>query len=115
LKVYPIGKVVKEEGRTFIVLDKAYEQGLPGLDKSSSVTVIYWFDRNDTPQKRSTLQVHPRGIMSNPLRGVFATHSPARPNPIGVTRCNIISVKDNVIELQDIDAFPGTPVIDLKS
>jgi len=60
LKVYSIGKVVKENGRTFIVLDKKYEPGLLGLDKFSSVTVIYWFDRNDTPMKRSILQVHPR-------------------------------------------------------
>ncbi|MBW1781779.1 MAG: SAM-dependent methyltransferase [Deltaproteobacteria bacterium] len=115
LKVYPIGKVVKEKGRTFIVLDKKYEPGLLGLDKLSSVTVIYWFDRNDTPMKRSILQVHPRGNMSNPLTGVFATHSPVRPNLIGVSRCGIISVKGNIIEIKEIDAFDGSPVIDLKS
>lgn len=114
LKVYPIGKVVKENGRTFIVLDKKYEPGLLGLDGFSSVTVIYWFDRNDTPKKRSILQVHPRGNMKNPLTGVFATHSPVRPNLIGVSRCRIISVKNNIIEVEEIDAFPGSPVIDLK-
>jgi len=115
LKVYPIGKVVKEHGRTFIVVDKKYEPGLLGLDSPSFVTVIYWFDRNDTPKKRSTLQVHPRRNMKNPLRGVFATHSPVRPNLIGVSRCRIISIKNNIIEIEDIDAFPGSPVIDLKS
>lgn len=115
LKVYPIGKVVKEEGRSFIVLDKKYELGLLGMDRFPSVTVIYWFDRNDTPKKRSILQVHPRGNKKNPLRGVFATHSPVRPNLIGVSRCRIISVKNNIIEVEDIDAFPGSPVIDLKS
>ena len=114
LKVYPIGKVVKENGRTFIVLDKKYEPGLLGLDGFSSVTVIYWFDRNDTPKKRSILQVHPRGNMKNPLTGVFATHSPVRPNLIGVSRCRIISVKNNIIEVEEIDAFHGSPVIDLK-
>ena len=114
LKVYPIGKVVKEDGRTFIVLDKKYEPGLLGLDGFSSVTVIYWFDRNDTPKKRSILQVHPRGNKKNPLTGVFATHSPVRPNLIGVSRCRIISVKNNIIEVDKIDAFPGSPVIDLK-
>jgi tRNA-Thr(GGU) m(6)t(6)A37 methyltransferase TsaA len=114
LKVYPIGKVVKEDGRTFIVLDKKYEPGLLGLGKFSSVTVIYWFDRNDTPKKRSIQQVHPRGNKKNPLRGVFSTRSPVRPNLIGVSRCEIISVKNNIIEVEDIDAFPGSPVIDLK-
>ena len=114
-QVYPIGKVVKEGDRTFIVLDKKYEPGLLGLDKFSFVTVIYWFDRNDTPKKRSILQVHPRGNKKNPLRGVFATHSPVRPNLIGVSRCDIISVKNNIIEVEDIDAFSGSPVIDLKN
>ena len=114
LKVYPIGKVSKKEGRSFIVLDKRYEPGLLGLDRLSSVMVIYWFDRNDTPQKRSILQVHPRGNPDNPLTGVFATHSPVRPNLLGVSRCGIIAVKDNVIEIDNIDAFDGSPVIDLK-
>ncbi len=115
LKVFPIGKVVKEDGRTFIVLEKKYEPGLLGLDNFSSVTVIYWFDRNDTPKKRSILQVHPRGNNKNPLRGIFATHSPVRPNLIGVSRCKIISVKNNIIEVENIDAFHGSPVIDLKN
>ena len=101
-------------GGNLTVLDKKYEPGLLGLDGFSSVTVIYWFDRNDTPKKRSILQIHPRGNMKNPLTGVFATHSPVRPNLIGVSRCRIISVKNNIIEVEGIDAFPGSPVIDLK-
>ena len=115
LNLYPIGKVAKEKGRTFIVLDPKYAPGLLGLDRFSHVTVLYWFDRNDTPQKRAILQVHPRGNPKNPLRGVFATHSPVRPNLIGVSRCRIISVQENVIEVEGIDAFDGSPVIDLKN
>jgi tRNA-Thr(GGU) m(6)t(6)A37 methyltransferase TsaA len=115
LKVSPIGKVVKADGRTLIVIDKRFEAGLLGMDRLSYVTVLYWFDRNDAPEKRSVLQVHPRGNMKNPLTGVFATHSPVRPNLIGVSRCKIISIKGNIIEIDDIDAFDGSPVIDLKS
>jgi len=111
---YPIGKVVKEAGKTFIVVDKKYEAGLLGLEKHSYVTVVYWFDKNDTPQRRAILQVHPRGDRNNPLTGVFATHSPVRPNLIAITKCDIISVKENVIEIKDIDAFDGSPVLDLK-
>ena len=113
--VYPIGWVRKAEGRTTIVVDKKYQEGLLGLDKFSEVWVLYWFDRNDTPEKRSILQVHPRGDKKNPKRGVFATHSPVRPNLIAMTRCKIISVKDNVIEIESIDALPDTPVLDLKN
>jgi tRNA-Thr(GGU) m(6)t(6)A37 methyltransferase TsaA len=113
--VYPIGWVRKVEGRTTIVVEKEYQPGLLGLDQFSHVWVIYWFDRNDTPEKRSILHVHPRGNPNNPLRGVFATHSPVRPNLIAISRCKIISIKGNVIEIDDIDAFPDTPVLDLKN
>ncbi|MGM0531033.1 MAG: SAM-dependent methyltransferase [Bacteroidota bacterium] len=114
-KVYPIGKVVKEDGKTTIVLDENYEPGLLRFEKLSHVTVVWWFHLNDNPEERSVLQVHPRGNSSNPLTGVFATHSPVRPNLIAITRCKVISVKGNVIEIESIDAFDGTPVLDLKS
>jgi tRNA (Thr-GGU) A37 N-methylase len=48
------------------------------------------------------------------LTGVFATHSPVRPNLVAITQCDIISVKGNVIEIKEIDAFDGSPVLDLK-
>jgi len=112
--VYPIGWVRKAEGKTTIVLEKEYQPGLLGVEKLSEIWVLYWFDRNDTPQKRSTLQVHPRGDPNNPLTGVFATRSPVRPNLIALSRCKVLSVKENVVEIDDIDAFPDTPVLDLK-
>lgn len=113
--LHPIGKIVKENNKTLIVLDKKYQSGLLGLDQFSHVTVIYWFDRNDTPEKRAILQVYPQGDKRNPIRGVFATHSPVRPNLIAVSRCKILSVRDNIIEIDDIDAFPNSPILDLKN
>jgi len=112
--VHPIGKIVKKEDKTFIELDKKYEAGLKGLEKHSYVTVVYWLDRNDTPEQRAILQVHPRGDKNNPMTGVFATHSPFRPNLMAISKCDIISIKENVIEIKDIDAFDGSPVLDLK-
>ncbi len=50
----------------------------------------------------------------NPLRGVFATRAPVRPNLIALSRVRVISVRGNVIEIDGIDAFPDTPVLDLK-
>jgi tRNA (adenine37-N6)-methyltransferase len=49
------------------------------------------------------------------MRGVFATHSPMRPNLIAITKCKILSVKDNIIEIDKIDAFDKTAIIDLKN
>ena len=112
--VSPIGWVRQEEGRTRIVLEKKYQPGLLGLEGFSHVYVFWWFDRNDTAVKRQVLQVHPRGNPRNPLTGVFATRSPVRPNLIALTLCKIVSVKDNVVELDSIDAMPNTPVLDLK-
>jgi len=113
-QVYPIGQVRKEEGRTMIILDKKFQPGLLGLDGFSHVYVLYWFDVNDTPQKRSTLQVNPRGNKKNPLSGVFATRAPVRPNLIALSLCKVLSVRENVIDIDRIDAFANTPVLDLK-
>ena len=113
--VYPIGWVRKADGRTTIVVNKKYQPALLGLEKFSHVWVLYWFDRNDTPEKRSILQVHPRGDKNNPIRGVFATHAPVRPNLIAMSRWKCDSVKGNVIEIDSIEAFADTPVLDLKN
>jgi tRNA-Thr(GGU) m(6)t(6)A37 methyltransferase TsaA len=97
-----------------IVLDKKYEKGLLGLADWSHAQVIWWFDKNDSPQKRAILQVHPRGNPDNPLTGVFACRAPVRPNLIALSLCKIVSVKDNVVEVEKIDAFEGTPILDIK-
>ena len=113
--VKPIGKVVREEGRTFIVVQPQYLEAMMGVEDLREIVVVYWFDRNDTAEKRSIMQVHPQGNEKKPLRGVFATHSPVRPNLIAISRCRVLSVKENVIEIEEIDAFDETPVIDIKS
>ena len=113
-KVRPIGHVQEMGERIVIILDKKYQEGLLGLEHWSHIQVIWWFDKNDTPEKRAILQVHPRGDAKNPLTGVFATRSPFRPNLIALSLCKIVSVNENVIEVEKIDAFEGTPVLDIK-
>ena len=113
-EVKPIGWVRKTDGRTTIEVDKQYQSALLGVEDLDAIWVLYWFDRNDTPKRRAILQVHPRGNPENPLRGVFATRAPVRPNLIALSRCRIISVQANIIEIDAIDAFPDTPVLDIK-
>ena len=60
------------------------------------------------------MQVHPRKDPDNPLTGVFATHSPLRPNLIGMSLCRILSIAADRIHLDRIDAFDDTPVLDIK-
>jgi tRNA-Thr(GGU) m(6)t(6)A37 methyltransferase TsaA len=113
-QIFPVGIVKKTDTTVGIEIFDDFTDGLLGLDGFSHVTVLFWFDQNDTPEKRRVLQVHPRNNPGNPLTGVFATHSPQRPNLIGLTVCKIISIHGSLIEIEDIDALDGSPVIDLK-
>jgi len=61
------------------------------------------------------LQVHPRGDLARPKRGVFTTRSPVRPNPIGLTRVELVKRQGNILIVQGLDAFEGSPVLDIKS
>jgi tRNA-Thr(GGU) m(6)t(6)A37 methyltransferase TsaA len=110
----PIGSVHKAKGRTTLVVKKNLQPALKGLDGFSHVWVFWWFNRSDTGDKRATLQVHPRGNRDNPLTGVFACRAPVRPNLIGLTLCRVVSVKNNVVEVDKIDAFTDTPILDIK-
>ena len=110
----PIGSVHLEKGHTTLILNKKFGPALRGLDGFSHVWVFWWFDHNDTPDNRSILQVHPIGNKKNPLTGVFACRSPARPNLIALTLCRVLSVKDNIVEIDKIDAFANTPILDIK-
>ncbi len=110
----PIGVVRKTDDGVRIEVFDEYADGLLGLEGFSHIHVFYWFDQNDTPEKRQTLQVHPRKDPGNPLTGVFATHSPARPNLIALTRCKIDAITGHIIKIEDIDAIDGSPVVDIK-
>ncbi len=112
--LFPVGIVRKTDTAVSIDIFSDYTDALLGLDGFSHIVVLFWFDQNDSDEKRRVLQVHPRKDPHNPLTGVFATHSPQRPNLIGLTVCKIISIHGGSIELEDIDALDGTPVIDLK-
>ncbi|MFI5378993.1 MAG: tRNA (N6-threonylcarbamoyladenosine(37)-N6)-methyltransferase TrmO [Tepidisphaerales bacterium] len=113
-KLVPVGRVEKRgETARIRILDK-YADALLGLDAWSHVNVFYWFDQNDVPEKRRILRVNPRGDKANPLTGVFACRAPVRPNLIALSVCKILSVEGNVVNLDGIDAFDATPVLDLK-
>jgi len=113
--ITPVGVVQKSDDAAFIRIYKKYRKGLLGLEQFSHIHVLYWFHKNDTPEKRAVLQVHPCNLKENPLTGVFATHSPMRPNLIALTRCRILAIEDTLIQVDAIDAFDGSPVIDIKS
>jgi len=91
-------------------IDARFRAALDGLQVGDEVIVLTWLDR----ARRDVLVVHPRGDPANPLQGVFNTRSPDRPNPIGLHRVRILAMEDTRIQVSDMEAIDGTPVIDVK-
>ena len=112
--IVPIGYVRKKDDTAWIEIDDSYSDALLGLEGFSHIQVFYWFHKNDSPEKRQMLRVHPRKDKRNPLTGVFATHSPMRPNLIALTLCKILDLEGTTIKIDEIDAIDGSPVIDIK-
>jgi len=122
LELIPIGivhspfKALKEaphQGRlhtalSTIELFPEYEKGLDGLREGQELIVQCWFDRAE----RDLLTVLPHG--NTEPRGVFATRSPARPNPVALEEVELVSRKGRFLTVRGIDAIDGTAVIDIK-
>jgi tRNA-Thr(GGU) m(6)t(6)A37 methyltransferase TsaA len=114
LTIEPIGQVERRQGKVYIVVDPAWSDALDGIEAFSHLWVMYWFHGNDTPEKRRILKVHPRGNPANPLTGVFATRAPVRPNLVGLQACRLVGRQGNRLEVTGLDAWDGSPVVDLK-
>ena len=101
-----------DEGAPDAVLeiDPSVGPALAGLAPGDQIVVLTWLHLGD----RSTLAVHPRGDISRPLTGVFATRSPDRPNPLGLHRCEVLAVDGTRLTVSGLEAVDGTPVVDVK-
>lgn len=92
-------------------LDPAYAPALLGLEVGQKVLLLTWLHQAD----RSVLQCHPRADRNRPLRGVFATRSPDRPNPIGLHEVEIREIATPArLRVYPLEAIDGTPVVDVK-
>ena len=101
------------------ILEK-FRDGLRGLDGFSHVIVLSYFDRLRDFEK-GVLVVRPRRLTRYgipleelPEVGVFALDSPNRPNPIAISIVELLKVNPSSIIVRGLDAFDGTPVIDIK-
>lgn len=95
-----------------IVINREFARGLEGLQDFSHIYVLFWLHQIPKPSHR--LRVHPRGRLDIEKVGVFATRSPHRPNPIGLTLVKLLSKKGRTLTVKGLDAYDGTPVFDLK-
>jgi len=96
-----------------IVLREELVEGLEGINDFSHLLIIFWMHEVSNQEMR-TLKVHPRGRRELPLLGVFATRTPHRPNPIGLTLVELVKVEGNILTVRGLDAFNGTPILDIK-
>jgi tRNA (adenine37-N6)-methyltransferase len=96
-----------------IVIEPKYAAGLDGLERYSHVIVIFWADKA-TDKSKMALRVRYRGDPALPEVGVFASRSPYRPNSICLKVAHLLGVTDNILRLEGLDAYDGSPVLDIK-
>jgi len=113
-EIIPVGFIRSGENSTSVEILPGYEDAVHGLELYSHIIILLWFHKRDNDYERKLLKVHPRHNKNNPLTGIFATRSPVRPNPVGIFTPAIISINRNTIKVSPVDAFDGTPVIDIK-
>jgi len=91
-----------------IILKKKLVKCLLDLDKFSHIYLLYHFHKSEGFDS----QVIP--FLDDQPHGIFATRAPRRPNAIGLSVVKIISIKDNILEVENVDILDGTPLIDIK-
>ncbi|MDL2218283.1 SAM-dependent methyltransferase [Christensenellaceae bacterium OttesenSCG-928-M15] len=116
LKLNTIGRIESTEGAMRIVLDKAFAPALTGLDGFSHVQILWWFSGCDNATDRGKLTEKKPYRNSPDILGTFATRSPMRPNPLALDTVQItyIDHENATIGLTWIEAFDGSPVLDIK-
>ena len=111
-----IGKIQVNDDGIKLLIAKEYIPALTNIKDFSYINVLWWFDRCDNVEARSKLTEKSPYKNAPELLGTFATRSPERPNPIGLTSSYITSVdyENGIIHLAYIDAEDGTPILDIK-
>lgn len=113
-KLHFVGVVEKAGEEAEIRISPKYCAGLKGVEDFSHLIVLYWIHLRDNEEERQTTLVYPRRHKVNMLTGVFACRSPSRPNPIGLCIVKLVKRKDCTLTVRGLDAFEGTPIIDIK-
>ena len=111
-----IGTVRSSNGVFRIQLDEPFRPALEGLAGFGHAVVVFWCHLVDNDEMRQAV-ICKRPYTKGPeTLGIFATRSPVRPNPIGITPVQLtaVDVERGIIEVPFLDAENGTPVLDLK-
>ncbi len=106
----PYQPVDEDKGDFRIVLNPEYKEGILGLESFRYIYVIYYIDR---------LKHNPSMVVTPPWAngievGLFASRSPLRPNPVGISIVRIKKIVNNEIITSGLDVFDRTPLLDIK-
>ncbi len=104
----PKGFGAKHEAEGIIEILPEYELGLTDIEGVSHLYVIWVFDRSDGYELLGTPPTDTKP------HGVFATRSPFRPNPIGLTVVKLVGRDGPKLQVVGLDMLDGTPVLDIK-
>jgi tRNA-Thr(GGU) m(6)t(6)A37 methyltransferase TsaA len=109
---YETGMPIQPRGaiglKGYIEIFKEFQDGLLHLEEYSHVYLIYYLHKC----KGYKLQAVP--FMDDEIHGIFATRSPKRPNPIGLSIVKILDIKNNIINIENVDMLDKTPLLDIK-
>ena len=106
----PYQPIADDEGKFFIEVYSKYSKGLFELDSFRYMYVIYYIHRLN---QRVAMEVSPPWTQGLQI-GLFASRSPLRPNPIGLSIAKIETIDKNKIFTSGLDVFDGTPLLDIK-
>jgi tRNA (adenine37-N6)-methyltransferase len=104
----PKGLGAKHTAEGIIEVLPEFQPGLMDIEGFSHLYVLWVFDR---AQGFELLASPPS---DNRLHGVFATRSPLRPNPIGLSVVELLARRENQLQVRGVDMLNGTPVLDIK-
>ncbi|ADN36268.1 protein of unknown function UPF0066 [Methanolacinia petrolearia DSM 11571] len=96
-----------------IILNDELEELLDGIDDYSHLVIVYW-GHEIGDQGRKLKRIHPAGQEDYPLKGIYSTFSPARPNPVLVTVVKLIERDGPRLTVRGLDAIDNSPVLDIK-
>lgn len=116
-KLSPIGYVRANADGFCLEIQKEYIPALKGLEGFSHINVVWWCHLLDSAEYRCVVECDQPYKKSPAKMGIFATHSPVRPNPVALTPVAILHIdyEQGRISIPYIDAEDGTPLLDLKA
>lgn len=98
----------RSQARGHVEVFPEYSDGLQDLDGFSHIILLYVFHCSEG----YSLKVKP--FLDDKQHGLFATRYPCRPNPIGLSVVRLVSINDNLLEIEGVDVLDGTPLLDIK-